>query len=130
MAKTKSINTVYSFIAATILIDAASPFGEALISQLYPFVTQNLNQTQPSFKRLYDQVERENTPHVMGTGMAASTAGFAGAFVSWLKSKGVNIENFEPLIGKEIFVFGGDAQNPQDGSSFAWSVSFYFDLKS
>ncbi|MCK4792470.1 MAG: hypothetical protein KAV87_52560, partial [Desulfobacteraceae bacterium] len=65
-----------------------------------------------------------------GTGMAASPEGFAGAFVSWLESMGVNIEDFNPLIGTEVFVFGGDAQNPQDGSSFAWSVSFYFDIES
>jgi len=130
MASTRTIKTVYSFIAATILIDAASPFGKALIGQLIPFVTQNLNQSHPPFKQLYDQVERENTSHVLGTGMAASPEGFAGAFVSWLKSKGVNIEDFNPLIGTEVFVFGGDAQNPQDGSSFAWSVSFYFDIES
>ncbi|MEE8590809.1 MAG: hypothetical protein V3T35_05755 [Spirochaetia bacterium] len=130
MASTRTIKTVYSFIAATILIDAASPFGKALIGQLIPFATQNLSQSHPPFKQLYDQVERENTPHVLGTGMAASPEGFAGAFVSWLESMGVNIEDFNPLIGTEVFVFGGDAQNPQDGSSFAWSVSFYFDIES
>ena len=130
MASAGKVKTVYSFIAATIFIDAASPFGEALSGQLYPFVSQNLNQTHPLFKQFYDQVERANTPHVMGTGMAASPEGFAGAFVSWLKSKGVNIGDFNPLIGTEVFVFGGDAQNPEDGNSFAWSVLFYFDIGS
>ncbi|MBN1267703.1 MAG: hypothetical protein JXA25_19585 [Anaerolineales bacterium] len=125
--KKKSIKTLYSFTAATIFIDPASDYGKAMISQLYPFVTQNLKQTEPAFKSLYELVEKENTPHILGTGMAASPSDFAGAFTAWLKTRGIIIKDFAPLIKKEVFIFSGNAQNPEDGSSFAWGVLFYFD---
>jgi hypothetical protein len=122
------IKTVYSFVAATIPVDAAAPTGRALIEQLLPFVCQNLCQADPAFKQLYDQVETEDSPHVLGTGMAASPKGFAEAFVAWLSTRGIEIDDFGPLIGEKVFFFSGDARDPQDGSSFTWCVLFYFDI--
>lgn len=121
------IKTVYSFVAATIMLDLNTPMGKAMVEQIFPFACQNLRQEKPEFDRLYSQVERENTPHVQGSGMAASSEGFVGAFSAWLKSRGINITDADRK--KKISVFGGDAQNPQDGSSFKWSVLIYFDME-
>ena len=121
-----SIKTVYSFIASTILLDLNSPMGKAMVQQIHPYACQNLQKNNREFKKLYRQVEKENTPHVLGTGMAASVDGFAEAFSTWLKSQGVNITDADRK-GK-TFVFGGDAQHPQTGLTFKWSVLIYFDL--
>jgi hypothetical protein len=121
------IKTVYSFVAATIMLDLNTPMGKAMVQQIFPYACQNLRQGNPEFNRLYTQVERENTPHVQGTGMAASSEHFAEAFSAWLKSRGINITDADKK--KKISVFGGDAQNPQNGLSFAWSVLIYFDIE-
>lgn len=118
------IKTVYSFVAATIMLDVSTPMGKAMVDQIHPFACQSLRQENPEFNRLYSQVERENTPHVLGTGMATSPEGFSGAFLDWLKSEGTIIKDADRK--DKIYVFGGDAQNPQNGRSFAWCVLFYF----
>jgi hypothetical protein len=121
------IKGVYSFVAATIMLDLSTPMGNAMVQQIFPYACQNLRQGNPEFNRLYSQVEKENTPHVQGTGMAASVEGFTAAFLSWLKSRGLNIKDVDKK--KKICVFGGDAQNPQTGLSFKWAVLIYFDLE-
>ena len=128
MVTNPKIKTIYSFVAATIMLDLNTPTGKAMVQQMHPYACQNLRQGNPEFNRLYTQVERENTPRVLGTGMAASPNGFAEAFSAWLKSKGVNISDADRK--KNISVFGGDAKNPQTGLSFKWSVLIYFDMES
>ncbi len=120
------IKTVYSFVAATIMLDLNTPMGKAMVEQIFPFACQNLRQDKPEFDRLYSQVEREDPPHVQGTGMAASED-LTGAFLAWLNSRGIDINDDDKK--KKISVFGGDAQNPQDGSSFKWCVYLYFDIE-
>ena len=126
MVTNPKIKTVYSFVAATIMLDLNTPMGKAMVQQMHPYACQNLRQGNPEFNQLYSQVERENTPHVLGTGMAASPDGFAEAFTVWLASKGVSITAADRQ--KRISVFGGNAQNPQTGLSFKWGVLIYFDM--
>jgi hypothetical protein len=121
------IKGVYSFVAATIMLDLSTPMGNAMVQQILPYACQNLRQGNPEFNQLYSQVERENTPHVQGTGMSTSVEGFIGAFTSWLKSRGISIKDIDRK--KKISVFSGDAQNPQNGLSFKWAVLIYFDLE-
>lgn len=121
------IKTVYSFVAATIMLDLNTPMGKAMVEQIHPYACQNLRQGNPEFNRLYSQVERENTPHVLGTGMATSSEGFHDAFSDWLKSTGVNITDADRKGWTAVF--GGDAQNPQTGLSFKWGVLIYFDIE-
>ena len=121
------IKTVYSFVGATIMLDLNTPMGKAMVQQIFPYACQQLRQGNPEFNRLYSQVERENTPHIQGTGMAASSKHFAETFIAWLQSRGINISEADKK--KKISVFGGDAQNPQNGLSFTWAVLFYFDLE-
>ena len=121
------IKSVYSFVAATIMLDLNTPMGKAMVNQIHPYACQNLRQGNPEFNRLYSQVEKENTPHMLGTGMATSIEGFTDAFLDWLKSKGINIKDANRK--RKICVFGGNAQNPQNGLSFKWSVLIYFDIE-
>ncbi|KPK04551.1 MAG: hypothetical protein AMJ56_17245 [Anaerolineae bacterium SG8_19] len=121
------IKTVYSFVAATIMLDLNTPMGKAMVQQIFPYACQNLRQGNAEFNRLYNQVESENTPHVQGAGMAKSSKHFAEAFSVWLKSRGINITDSDKK--KKISVFGGDAQNPQNGLSFQWGVLLYFDIE-
>lgn len=121
------IKTVYSFVAATIMLDLNTSMGNSMVQQIHPYACQNLRNGNPEFSRLYDQVERENTPHVLGTGMAASPEGFVEAFFAWLKSKSIKIT--DPNRKKKISVFSGDAKNPQTGLSFKWCVTIYFDME-
>ncbi len=118
-----SISKVYTFVAATILLDLDTPMGKAFVQQLVPFACQNLEGNQ-EFSQLYAQVEKENTPVELGTGIYESNS--TDAFGKWLESKGKDI-NIKPGDGKISF-FAGDAQNPQDGRSFKWCVFFYFDF--
>ena len=126
-ANPAKIKTVYSFVAATIMLDLKTTMGKAMVQQIFPFACQNLRKGNPEFSRLYSQVERENTPHVQGTGMSASVEGQGEAFLHWIKSKGVDIHDAEKK--RKICIFGGNAQNPQNGLSFAWGVLIYFDLE-
>jgi hypothetical protein len=121
------IRTVYSFVAATIMLDLNTPMGKAMVQQIYPYACQNLRQGNPEFNRLYSQVERENTPHVLGTGMATSSEYFTAAFLDWLESSGINIKYTNRK--RKICVFCGDAQDPQNGLSFKWGVLIYFDIE-
>lgn len=121
------IKTVYSFVAATIMFDLNTPMGNAIVEQIHPYACQELRQGSPEFNRLYSQVERENTPHVLGTGMATSSEGFADAFLHWLKSRSINIKATDRE--RKICIFSGDAQNPQTGLSFKWGVLIYFDIE-
>ena len=89
MVSDPKIKTVYSFVAATIKLDLNTPMGKAMVQQIRPYACQQLRQGNPEFNRFYNQVEKENTPHVIGTGMAASSEHFAEAFSAWLKTKGI-----------------------------------------
>jgi len=127
MSHDSKIKTVYSFIASTIKLDLDTPAGEAIVQEIHPYACEKLRQENPEFDRLYSQVERENTPHMLGTGMATSPEGFAEAFSDWLKSKGVDIADADKE--KKLSVFSGEAQDPESGLSFKWSVLFYFDIE-
>lgn len=122
------IKKVYSFIGATILLDLATPMGKAIIQQIHPYACQQLSQGNSEFRQLYRQVEEENSPHELGTGTAESSEGISAAFLAWLKTRGINITDISQSGGK-ISVFGGNAQNPQNGKSFEWSAFFYFDIE-
>ena len=125
---TSNVKTVYSFIASTIMLDSSSQIGRALLQQIPPYVHQSLQGADSTFKKLYDKVQKENSPHMLGTGMASSSNGYAGAFLAWLKSKGVNIVDIAPLLKKQIFLLAGDAMNPQNQQSFNWCMFIYFDI--
>ncbi|MEW6241220.1 MAG: hypothetical protein AB1564_10480 [Chloroflexota bacterium] len=125
---TTPIKTVYSFVAATTFLDLGTPFGKAVIQQIHPYAVQNMAQTNPAFKVLYEQVQAENSPHVLGSGAAPSPEGYVEAFLAWLGQKGVKIENVAAYVNSRIFVFGGDAQDPNTGKSFNWSVLIYFEM--
>ena len=121
------IKTVYSFFVATIMVDPNTPMGNAIVEQAHPYACQQLRQGDPEFNRLYSQVERENTPHVLGTAMATSPEAAADSFNHWLKSKGIDIKATDRK-GK-FAIFSGDAQNPQTGLSFTFHVLMYFDFE-
>ena len=123
------IKTVYSFVGTTtIMLDLNTTTGKTMVQQIFPFACQKLRQGSPEFNRLYSQVERENTPHVQGTGMATSPKYFVDAFSYWLKSKG-GIDIKDAGRKRKICVFCGNAQNPQNGCSFEWGVLIYFDIE-
>ena len=122
------VKTVYSFVVATVLLEPSSPMDNTMIRQIHPYACKSLCKTDPMFKNLYDQVQREGAPHLLGTGMAANSGGFSAAFLQWLKCQGVAITDVPSLIEKQIFLFAGTAQNPRDGNSFRWCVLFYFDI--
>jgi hypothetical protein len=119
---------VYSFIASTIMLDSSSALGKSMLQQVPPYVYQNLKGSDSTFRELYDKVEKKNSPHIMGTGMARSIDDYPNAFLAWLKSKGVIINNIAPLMKKKIFVFSGDAKNPQNNKSYNWCMFIYFDI--
>jgi hypothetical protein len=127
-AGTGTVKRVYSFIVSTIMVDSSSQMGMAMLKQIPPYVYQSLNGTDPTFKKLYDIVQKEDSPHMLGTGMAHSPDDYAAAFLAWLKTKGVNIINTAPLMKKQIFLFAGDAMNPQTNKSFNWCMFIYFDI--
>lgn len=120
------IRNVYSFVASTILLDLGTPSGEAMAGQLHSYACQKLQQGDSEFKRLYRRVEKEETPSMLGTGMSESVEGQGEAFLTWLKSKGIDATDQNKK--KKIAIFSGDAQNPQTGLSFKWSVCIYFDM--
>lgn len=120
------LKTVYSFIAATEMLDLETPRGKSMVEQIFPYACDQLRQENTEFEQLYLQVERENTPHVQGTGMASSSDGFLEAFSAWLGSAGIELAADRE---KKVSVFSGDAQMPEDGTSFSWCVLFYFDLE-
>jgi len=121
------IKTVYSFVGATIMLDLNTPMGKTIVQQIHPAVCQYLRQGNPEFNQLYSQVERENTAHVLGTGMSESTKGITDAYLDWLKSRGIDSKD-KSKEGKH-FVFSGDGKDPQNGLSFAFTVYIYFDFE-
>jgi len=121
------IKSLYSFIAATTVLDVKTPFGRALVDQVHPYACQNLRKGDAEFDRLYKQVEQENPVHVLGTGMATSSEGFGLAFEQWLKSHGIELADAGRK--KKIAIFAGNAQDPRNGKSFGWCVFIYFDLE-
>jgi len=125
---TTRIKKVYSFIAATTVIDLATPIGNAMVEQIHTFACQQLSKGDLEFRRLYTQWGSENAPHEMGAGMAASSDYFADAFAAWLKARGIRTWAAAD-VGSKLFVFCGDAQDPQTAKPFSWGVSYYFDLE-
>jgi hypothetical protein len=125
-----TIHQVYSFIAANILLTASKPEDQQLIQRILAYASKNLSENKPNFKKLYEAVENENSPHLLGTGMAASPKVFSEAFTGWIKSRGISINDYASLVDKQIFILAGDATNPQNGQSFPWGVFIYFDLES
>jgi len=123
-----NIKTVYSFIVSTIMLDSSTPIGDAMLKQIPPFVFQSLRGSDATFSKLFDQVQNENSPHIMGSGMASSRDQYGAAFLAWLKSRGVTITDIAPLVKKQIFLLAGDAMNPETQKSFNWCMFLYFDL--
>lgn len=117
------IKQVFLFLAATNMIT------EEMSEQIFPYALQQLSQTNAMFKTLYDKVDRENILVARNIGMAASSEGFASAFIAWLKSLNVHPGDFSDLINKQVFIFGGDAKDPRTGKSFQWSVTAYYHME-
>jgi hypothetical protein len=124
-----AIKKVYSFVSSTVLLDLSTPMGKAMVDQIHPYACQQLSAGDTEFRRLYAQVENENAPHELGTGVTKSSADFGPASLAWLKARGVHPSGGSD-VGKQLFVFAGNAQHPQSGMSFAWAVSYYFDIES
>jgi hypothetical protein len=124
----RKVRKVYSFIIATTMLDVSNPIGNTIVKQIYPYACENLRNSKPEFKKLYDNVKKEHTENLIDSGMTLSSKDFASCFNSWLKTQGMFVDNFSSLVDKQAFVFAGDAQNPQDGSKFSWSVFIYFDI--
>jgi hypothetical protein len=125
---TTRIKKVYSFIAATTVIDLSTPIGKAMVEQIHAFACQQLSQGNLEFRRLYTQWGSENAPHEMGAGTAASSDYFAGTFAAWLRAKGIQTWDAAD-VGSKLFVFCGDAQDPHTAKPFSWGMSYYFDLE-
>ncbi len=124
--KATKVKSVYSFVVATTtLLDLKTEIGKALYSQCHAFACQQLSGGDPEFKRLYEQVESEGTPHVMGSAVAGSAEAFAAAFTTWIEQQGLSLKDDK----KKIALHSGDAQNPMDGTAFKWCVFIYFDLR-
>ena len=122
------VKKVYSFIASTIPLDPSTQVGEALLRQIPPFVTQSLSGQEPAFKSLSQQAQSGNVPSEMGTGMCHSKEDYPEAFLAWLKTKGVTVNNIAHLLRTQIFLMAGDAMHPVTRQSFNWCMFLYFDL--
>ena len=127
-AATTRIKKVYSFLATTTVIDLATPIGKATAEQIHTFACQQLSSGNVEFRRLYTQWGSENAPHEMGAGMASSSDYFADTFAAWLKAKGIHTWDAAD-VGSRLFVFCGDAHDPQTAEPFSWGMSYYFDLE-
>ncbi len=112
-------------VATTPLLDLNSEIGKALYGRCHAFACQQLSAGDPEFKRLYDQVEREDSPHVMGSAVAGSAEAFAAAFPAWIEKQGLSLKDDK----KKTALHSGDAQNPMDGTAFRWCVFIYSDLR-
>jgi hypothetical protein len=122
------VKTVYSFVATTAtLLDLKDNVGRAVANQIQQLACKEIGNKYPEFRVLYAQVEKENVPHMLGTGMAASPQHFTDAYASWIKSK---LPHFVPtalLAGKNFFAWDGSALNPENRKEFKWAVDIYFD---
>jgi len=113
--KTSSPNRMCLYVASTTPIDGAT--GEQI--QGYGL---KLLLADPTFKRIIDQAIKDKVPTLEGRGTAASASGFVNSFDSWLKAQNLSLDDAKSVMGKKLFVQGGEAQNPTDGSKFSWAL--------
>jgi hypothetical protein len=124
------VKAAYSLVTATIWnFSMATEDGKTMVAQLHPAAAQFLSQSDPVFRQVYDRVQKDQTLTITGAGMAASPADAGQAFHEWLENKGVVVD-LRSVAHKQFFAYTGHAQDPRDGSSFEWTVLFYFDLSS
>lgn len=110
-----AISKVYLYVASTVPINAATA------EQITTYGLQLLK-ADPTFRQIMEKMEREKWPTVKGQGTVSSPTQFAPSFQKWLKTKGTSLDQATSVMGKKIFVQGGDAQNPADGSKFSWGL--------
>ncbi|MBI3242350.1 MAG: hypothetical protein HYZ49_08665 [Chloroflexi bacterium] len=116
------IKRVYSFTSAAI------PLDQATAEQIDLYAWKNLLQENSTFEQLLNQAKKENSLITKGIGIAESSNDVAQAFSAWLQSLGIETKFLGFLAEKQVFIYSGNAQNPQNGGSFKWSVSVYFDI--
>jgi hypothetical protein len=109
------ISRVYLYVASTI------PLNAATADQITTFGLEQLK-ADPTFRQIMAKVERDQIPMVKGHGVAPSSSQFADSFKKWLKKQGTSLDDATAVMGKKLFVQGGDAQNPADGTKFSWGL--------
>lgn len=109
------ISRVFLYVVANTQVN------EATADQIRTFALQQLK-ADATFLQIWTKVERDQVPVIKGHGFAPNSSQFADAFGKWLKTKGTSLDQAKAVMGKSIFVQGGDSMNPADGSKFSWAL--------
>ena len=98
-------------------VDVTTAMGKSNLQTIFAQACRDIRQKDPEFDRLYYQVERENTPHTLGTGHG-DPAVHAEGFHRWLKSNGVDPTSDGAKVASTT------------GENFflsKWTIFFYFE---
>jgi hypothetical protein len=111
----EEISRVYVYVGATV------PINAQIADQITTYALDVLK-ADATFRKIWAKVERDKVPMVKGHGTAPSSGQFVNAFARWLQTKGTSLDQAKTVMGKSIFVQGGDSHNPADGSKFSWAL--------
>ncbi len=117
-----NVRHLYMFAASTIGLDQPSA------RRLFPLAWQKLRTSNPTFRHLFDQVDKRSDAVTMAATRSFFLDDFTNSFQNWLQTRGVYVNNIENLISRQVFMVEDEAKDIRSRSNYKWAVGFYFDV--
>ncbi|MEI7554071.1 hypothetical protein [Candidatus Chlorohelix sp.] len=118
----KRVRHAYFFVAAT------TPLDQQLAQRVFMMGSQQLRNSNPTFRNLFDQVEKKSNVLTIGAGRTPSIDNIEQTFQTWLQTRRITIKNIQSLYQQQIFFADGEDRAPFGGGSYGWVAAVYFEL--
>lgn len=112
------IEAAYMFLGTTSAVKAEE------CNAFFGFASRHLQEKNETFRKLYEQVQAEETRVYYNAGEADSFKGFLGAFLTWMRSEfNLYPGEYREIINKRLFIVEGLGQTLSSGESSPLAVT-------